>query len=260
MTGLMVGPFVTSADEAREAIYGILEASLTHPDGGVWGQLVLADAQRRAIAAADLLREIAMSVSYPRLEGEGPARDLDLRALMVDLCQPLPQLKAGYERVICTKKPRPGCSPFALDHRRGLTERKAREALEALKGLYLSFEDFDAAEGRRRADHVACEIGFMRWLIGKGRVASLLCPFDPHAGEYAARCGLAQRDFFGNHLASWLVPFATGLQRNARSGYFETLGRFLAALAPFERHHLGIPAEAGAAPSRGRRRRISMAS
>ncbi|WP_165219454.1 TorD/DmsD family molecular chaperone [Aquisphaera insulae] len=251
---------MASSDEAREKIYGILEVSLTHPDGGSWGQLVLPDAQRRAIAASDWIRGLAMSGSYERHEGEGPARDLDLRALMVDLCQPLGQLKLSYERVICMKKPRPGCSPFALDHRKGMTEKRIERTLEELKGLYRDFEDFDASEGRRRADHVACEMGFMRCLIERGRMASVLRPIDGHAAEESARCGLAQRDFFGNHLTGWLVDFAAGLQRNARSGYFETLGRFLAAWAPFERHYLGIPAEAGAVAPRGKRRRVSLAS
>ena len=62
---------------------------------------------------------------------------------------------------------------------------------------------------------------------------------DDAAAE-AAFCDLAQRNFFSDHLSDWVASFATGLQKYTGGGYFEALGRFLAAWIPFERHHLGL--------------------
>ena len=52
-------------------------------------------------------------MKYLVLADELPGSELDLRFLVVELCQPLEHLKAEYERVLCVRRPRSGCSPFS---------------------------------------------------------------------------------------------------------------------------------------------------
>jgi hypothetical protein len=61
---------------------------------------------------------------------------------------------------------------------------------------------------------------------------------DREAGDQAKRCDLAQQSFFSDHLAGWLGPLATSLRRCTSGGYFEPLGRFMAAWIPLDRHLL----------------------
>ena len=79
----------------------------------------------------------------------------------------------------------------------------------------------------------------MTWLITNRRLAARMGGVDQVAAEQASRCDLAQHNFFSDHLSRWVGPFATGLQRQTAAGYFEPLGRFLAAWIPLERHNLG---------------------
>ncbi len=225
-------------EEARGRIYAFLGALFSHPDTGKWGRVLNAGEQRLAIATADALRARACGTKYPVLADELQASELDLRFLVVELCQPLEHLKAEYERVLCIRKPRPGCSPFGLDHQQEITGFSRAESLANLAVLYRSF---GFAQGNRlplRTDHIAYELEFMNWLISQWRLASRMALVDCQAAEQAARCALAQRSFFGDHLAGWAGPLSAGLQKYTSGGYFEPLGRFLAAWIPQERHFL----------------------
>jgi TorA maturation chaperone TorD len=231
-----VGPI----EEARERIYGFLGALFSHPDQGKWGRVLNAEQQRQAIATADSLRALACGMEYALFPGELPGGELDLRFLVVELCQPLEHLKAEYERVLCVRRPRPGCSPFALDHQEGMTGSLRAESLADLAGLYRAFGFADGNKLPLRPDHIAYELDFMNWLIIQRRLSSRMAVVDRQAAEQAARCDLAQRNFFGDHLAGWAGPLAMSLQQYTGGGYFEPLGRFLAAWIPLERHFLNV--------------------
>jgi len=231
-------PEAGPGEEARGRIYAFLGALFSHPDTGKWGRVLNADEQRLAIATADALRARACGTKYPVLADELPASELDLRFLVVELCQPLEHLKAEYERVLCIRKPRPGCSPFGLDHQQEITGFSRAESLANLAGLYRSFGFAQGNTLPLRTDHIAYELEFMNWLISQWRLASRMALVDGHAAEMASRCALAQRSFFGDHLAGWAGPLSAGLQKYTSGGYFEPLGRFLAAWIPQERHFL----------------------
>jgi TorA maturation chaperone TorD len=236
------GPLAGPIAESRERIYGILEALLSHPDEGKWGRVVSGKEQRLAIEAADSLQNLACRAEYPLLPGELSSDELDLRFLMVELCQPLEHLKGEYERVLCTRRPRPGCSPFALDYHQVAEGIVPAEFLADLAGLYRSFGFREEPTLPGRPDHVAFEMGFMAFLIGQKRLVGRMVRLDPHGAEHFAGCDLAVRRFFSDHLSGWAVSFATGLRKNTGGGYFEPLGRFLAAWMPLERHYLGLVA------------------
>jgi hypothetical protein len=80
----------------------------------------------------------------------------------------------------------------------------------------------------------------MCWLLTQNRLSSRLALVDPDAARFAARCDLAQRNFFSDHLAGWVSSFAADLRECTGGGNFEPVGRFLAAWIPFERSRLGI--------------------
>jgi TorA maturation chaperone TorD len=233
------GPLVGPIEESRQRIYGILEALLSHPDEGKWGRVVTGKEQRLAIETADSLRGHARLAKYPVLPEELASEELDLRFLMVELCQPLEHLRGEYERVLCTRRPRPGCSPYALDHHRAAEAIVPAEILADLAGLYRSFGFHEEPKLPGRPDHVAFEMGFMAFLIGQKRLVGRMVRFDPQGAQHFARCDLAERRFFSDHLSGWAASFAAGLRKNTGGGYFEPLGRFLAAWMPLERHYLG---------------------
>ncbi len=182
----------------------------------------------------------ACDLVYPVLEHELPGSELDLRFLIVELCQPLEHLKAEYDRVLCVRRSRVGCSPFALDHQKTITDDQRTEALVNLVGLYRAFGFTQDHKLPLRTDHIAYELEFMNWLIRQRRMAARMAIFDRQAAELAACCDLAQRSFFSDHLAGWAGPFSAGLQKYTSGGYFEPLGRFLAAWIPLERCFLNI--------------------
>ncbi len=250
------GPERDLIDSSRERVYGILAALLSHPDEGKWGRVLNADEQRRAIETADSVRSLASSLPYEVLPGELGCEELDLRFLVVDLCQPLEHLKAEYERVLCIQRPRQGCSPFAIDHQKPSDGFIQAEFLADLAGLYRAFGFIEANRMPRRPDHVACEMEFMTWLITQRRLAARMAGVDQVAAEQSARCDLAQHNFFSDHLSGWVGSFATGLQQHTGGGYFEPLGRFLAAWIPLERHHLG--AEPRSRENLGPRKEVSV--
>ncbi|MGO8898345.1 MAG: molecular chaperone [Isosphaeraceae bacterium] len=235
---LETGPEAGPVEEARGRIYAFLGALFSHPDQGKWGRVLNADEQRLAIATADALRARACGMTYLVLADELPGSELDLRFLVVELCQPLEHLKAEYERVLCVRRPRPGCSPFALDHQKEITGFLLAESLANLAGVYRAFGFAQGNKLPLRTDHFAYELEFMSWLISQRRLVSRMALVDRQAAEQAARCDLAQRSFFSDYLAGWAGPLSAGLQKYTGGGYFEPLGRFLAAWIPLERHFL----------------------
>jgi TorA maturation chaperone TorD len=243
MCACKVKPEIGPIDEARERVYRFLAALLSHPDEGKWGRVLNADEQRLAVATADSFRAAASDRKEAVLPGELSSDELDLRFLVVELCQPLEHLKAEHERIFCDPRIDPECSPYELDHVGRTDEFAQAESLADLAGVYRAFDFTDRNKLPLRPDHIAYELEFMAWLIGQRRLVVRLAPVDEVAAEQASRCDLAQRNFFGDHLANWVVSFANGLQNYTAGGYFEAVGRFLAAWIPFERHHLGLETE-----------------
>src|SRR5271166_4000261 len=125
------GRDTSALEDHRERVYGFLAALFSHPDEGKWGRVLGGSAQRLAIAASGM--------DYEVRDGELPSDELDLRFLVVELCQPLEHLKAEYERVLSVGQPRPGCSPFALDYQDRSCGFRLAESLADLLGMYRAF-------------------------------------------------------------------------------------------------------------------------
>jgi TorA maturation chaperone TorD len=227
-------------DEVRKRLYDFLAALLSHPDEGNWGCALRAAHQRELIRAADRICEDALAAEYPVLCDELPAGELDLRPLVLELCQPLEHLREEFERVFCVQRVEPACSPFELNHRDGADGTTLAESTAELIAIYRSC-GFDApCRPGRRPDHLSVEFEFLCWLIARKRLTGPLARVDSQSAREVAFYDLAQRNFFGDHLSDWVASFGAGLQRHCGAGYLDALGRFLAAWVPFERHHLGV--------------------
>ena len=90
-------PDAASVEKARCRVYALLGALFSHPDTGKWGRVLNGDEQRRDIATADSLRVWSRDMVYPILPGEFAGSELNLRSLVIELCQPLEHLKGEYD-------------------------------------------------------------------------------------------------------------------------------------------------------------------
>ncbi|WP_165075361.1 TorD/DmsD family molecular chaperone [Paludisphaera rhizosphaerae] len=231
-------------DAGRERIYGFLGALLTDPDAGEWGCATLPDEQEAAIQAADAVQA---AWSMP---------GLDLRRLVIELCQPLGHLKAEYDRFF-TRSRLNSHSPLEMDHQSEWRRRHPEAVVEELRREYEAAGCPARENLPARADHAARELGFMAWLIARSRFERKMAALGASTAEAVRSCDLAQRGFFGHHLAGWLPELAAQLRSYAGGGCMEELGRFLTAWITVERHHLGVQpptVEATPPPARGRRR------
>jgi TorA maturation chaperone TorD len=245
------------ADARRERLYEFLAAVLAHPDAGTWGRATDPNEQALDVAAVDALRG-----------DDASAGDLDLRALMVELCQPLNHLKADYDRFF-VKSRRNSHSPLEMDHKTPWLRRRPERVVEELA------REYDAAGAPEhdwepsRPDHAARELGFMAWLIARSRFQRRMACLGAKDEEAVRGCDLAQREFFGHHLAGWLPELAAQLREFAGGGCLEQLGRFLAAWIIRERRYLDadprfageiVPPEDGATDAGRRRSRREVVS
>jgi hypothetical protein len=109
-----------------------------------------------------------------------------------------------------------------------------------LATVYRAFGFIDGGHSPARPVHIAPELEFVAWLVWERRRSPCMALADPAEADRGALCGLAQLNFFRDHLAAWASSSAAGLRRFTGGGYFEPLGRVLAAWIPMERHYLGI--------------------
>ncbi|OJW23548.1 MAG: hypothetical protein BGO49_02870 [Planctomycetales bacterium 71-10] len=224
-------------DAGRERIYEFLAAILSHPDSGTWGRATDPKAQMEDEAAVDALREGATTWGGAPEFGPAGAPDLDLRSLVVELCQPLAHLKADYDRFF-VKSRLNSHSPLEMDHKGAWRKRRPERAVEELRREYEAADCPDREWMPGREDHAARELGFMAWLIARSRIQRRLVCLGGAPAASLRGCDLAQRHFFGHHLAGWLPDLASELKEFEGGGCLEELGRFLAAWINLERRYL----------------------
>lgn len=97
-------------------------------------------------------------------------------------------------------------------------------------------------DAHERPDHISLELEFTAFLLLKQRLALETIQADTTTAHNASVCQTARTTFFHDHLSWWAPSFALALRTKADSGFYEAVGRVLAAMLPIERHRLGIPA------------------
>jgi TorA maturation chaperone TorD len=117
------------------------------------------------------------------------------------------------------------------------------QRLADIAGFYHAFGVEPGRDVPERADHIACELEFLAWLVAKERHA--MGQDGAQWKERARTSRDAQRTFFEEHLAWWVPAFARAL--GLRAGALtdpaplqSALAAVLASWVPLERALLGV--------------------
>jgi TorA maturation chaperone TorD len=227
-------------DLARECVYRLLAVALADPAADSWGLLFDASDRRLAAEAAGLLREEAAAAPVALGFGELPADDLDLAPVLAGLSRSRAGLAAEYDRVFGLVPSRE-CLPYETEYHATAEPFFRAQQLADVAGFYRAF-GLEPSRGRpERPDHLSLELEFLAFLLLKKRLAASAAPADNDGAGRAQVCAEAEAAFFRDHLAWWVPSFATGLRRKAAGGFYEAVGRVLAALMPVERGRYGVP-------------------
>jgi TorA maturation chaperone TorD len=229
-----------AVDLARECLYRFLAAAMSDPSAEDWRLVLDTDTQDLARQAADLLREEARDLAGPLGYGELPAEYLDLVPLLDRLHCSVDDCRAEHDRVFGLVLARE-CPPYETEYHPTSETFFRSQQLADVAGFYRAFGLEPALSVPERPDHLALELEFMAFLLLKNRLA-LTAAGDPEVAERASACDEAQSSFCRDHLAWWLPAFTTGLRRKAGGGFYEVVGRVLAAFVAIERQRFGIPA------------------
>ncbi len=226
-------------DAAREAVYGFLSLACTDPRAERWSRLLDPSFQELACAAAEFLARHPACACREPAPGEALAEALDLKPLVSQLVRPREEQVAEYERIFGLLLSRE-CPPCETEYCPQTFPVHRSQKMADVAGFYNAFGLMPGTDARERPDHIALELEFMAWVIGKERRA------HGEAGEegrgHAETCRDAQRKFVEEHLAWWVPAFARALARKAAgppeledsSGTPETLqGAVAGALASF---------------------------
>jgi TorA maturation chaperone TorD len=220
-------------DLASELLYRFLAAALSDPRRE--SNVILRDRLSRKLArqAADLLRSQFASDSIPLGFGESPVDDLDLRAVQRSLPPTDEELAAEYVRVFGLATCRE-CPPYETEYQPAEDPFFRAQQMADVAGFYRAFGLQPGADGRERPDFLGLELEFMALLFMKER--------DAASAGARAICLSARQSFFRDHVSWWAPSFALALRRKAEYGFYEAVGRALAALLPIERSRHGIKA------------------
>ncbi|MCL4371663.1 MAG: molecular chaperone TorD family protein [Chloroflexi bacterium] len=178
--------------EDRISLYRLLAQALAYPDEGFAGR-------------------IQESLSRLPLELWSDP-DLDLSSLLRGLAGltilPLEQLQGEHTRLFINAYPHVPCPPYESVYRDGELLGQAAEEMDVLCrrwGLSVDGEE---------VDHAGVELEFTSFLLTIG---------SPEAMATAEH-------FLVEHLRSWLPRFAGDMVRESRLGFYQAVGRLLAAV------------------------------
>src|SRR5262245_41549626 len=102
-------------DLARECLYRFLAAAFSDSYSKAWRVVLDSDNQRLAREAADLLRADAEVLSMVLDRGELAPDRLELEPLLTELCRPVNELRAEYDRVFGLVVSRE-CPPYETEY------------------------------------------------------------------------------------------------------------------------------------------------
>lgn len=219
---------------AVETLYRFLSAALSDPRSDRW-QIVLDPVCRGlAIEAADLLRQDFAEQCVALGFGEALAEDLDLRPAVAILEKRPFDVASDYLRIFGLVHSRE-CPPYETEFQPNEDTFFRSQQMADVAGFYRAFGI--VSDPHDRPDQVCLELEFAAFLLLKKREAEAAAD-----DERAAICQQARANFFADHMSWWMPSFALALRTKAEAGYYEAIGRALAALLPIERRRLGIEA------------------
>jgi TorA maturation chaperone TorD len=218
-------------DLATETLYRFFSAALSDPRRTSHAIVRDHASQELACGAAELLRSAEELI--PLGFGESPAEDLELTSVLAQLPADADGLADEYVRVFGLATCRE-CPPYETEFLTADDPFFRAQQMADIAGFYRAFGLTPGAEGRERPDFLGLELEFAAYLLMRQRMAA--------TDELAAICRHARQVFVRDHLSWWTPSFALAVRRKAETGFYEGVGRALAALLPIERRRLDIPA------------------
>ena len=236
--------FDPALNMARQSLYRLCAVSLLDPRAGAWEQLSHIDS-RTPLEAAAFLRQFPHTVADSLGLGERPLAELNPEPLFARLPGSAEELNDVYERTFGLLVSN-ACPPYESEYIDSKYTFQRSNTLADVSGFYRAFGLTTSDWHPERQDHVVLELEFMAFLLAHERRAAELS--DPRHQEYAEICRRAQARFLREHLAWWTPVFAKLLGRENPGGFYDTVGRLLAALIPAERALLGVEVPTAAMP------------
>lgn len=236
---------------ARQVCYQFFATVLSDPRGAGWKRVLDPDYSTLVSSAAQLLCEQAVGLDGGIAPGERLPTELD--TALEFACLPFERVAPEYQRIfgfLLSKD----CPPYESEYCPQTFSIYRSQRMGDVAGFYQAFGLEPGREVPERHDHIALEMEFMAWLIGKERHARRRRVAE--AREQAGICRDAQVKFFGEHLAWWVPAFCAALWRKAEAGqgdgaaeeartFYGRIAKALSAFVAFERLSMGIQVPAG---------------
>lgn len=227
---------------AREHVLRLLALAASDPAAKRFEQVLDTDLAELACAAARHLATDPATRPAQLAPGEEPPEGLDLTPLAEALQTPRQRLVEDHTRVfglVVSKE----CPPYEVQYCPQTFSVYRSQQMADIAGFYRAFGVAVGRDRPERADHIACELEFLAWLVAKERHARTRA--GAKWAERADTCRDAQRAFVAEHFAWWVPAFARALGDRSRSldplpPLTAALASALAALVPAERAILGV--------------------
>jgi len=227
---------------AREHVLRLLALAASDPASERFARAGDGELLELAHAAARYLAEDPGATPDELAPGETPPAEFGLAPLVEALRLPRARLEEDHLRVfglVVSKE----CPPYELQYCPQTFSVYRSQRLADIAGFYRAFGVETGRDAPERADHLACELEFLAWLVAKERHAR-----SEQGDEWIERaqvCRDAQREFVTEHLAWWVPAFAHALGDRARAldplpVLHAALAEALAGFVPLERALLGI--------------------
>lgn len=227
--------------QARQVLAQFLSLAFCEPRLDRYARILDPAVQEVAAAAAELVRE-ALPEEPPALGlGEEPPA-----ALRPELLEPLladrDALIAAHQAVFGLLLSK-DCPPYETEYCRQRSPVFRSQVMADVAGYYQAFGLQPAEHDSDRFDHLTLELEFLSWLAAKEVRA--VAAGDEEGTEV---CRAARERFFKEHALTWMPAFSRVLRLRVAqlgegvAGYYEILGKLLAAWVAAERMLFGLEA------------------
>jgi TorA maturation chaperone TorD len=201
------------------------------------------------VAAADFIREELKDESAVLAPGEKPASEMNLQPMLDFFRRSAEHFEADYQNtfgLLMSKE----CPPYGTEYCLQAFSVFRSQELADIAGYYKAFGVEPSRDQPERQDHIALELEFMAWLIGKVMHADKST--EESADENADLCRDAQKNFFEKHMVWWIPAFCAALdlkvnkvsEANANGAtpqsFYTCVAHALSAFIGLERNHMKI--------------------
>lgn len=234
----------TSADAdmdlACETLYRFFAVCLADPRRNEFQLICDPSSMDLVCRATDVLRRHFGELKQELSPGELPIGELCLDSIIRSMPQPGQSLEDEYKSVFGLSGCRE-CPPYETEYQQVEDVFFRSQQMADVAGFYRAFGLGPLQAGNERVDYLPLELEFEAFLLLKKRIAQ--DADDSIAGERTEICQTARQAFFRDHIAWWVPAFSVALRKKAGSGFYEAVGRSLAAFIPMERARLGVDAQ-----------------